>query len=89
MIVFEGVRKVYEPDVVALDRSHFVIDKGEFVFVVSASGSGSRRSCASCRGLDSTDGRIIVGSRDLTRLKRSVPLLQQRRLRFPGLQAAA
>ena len=35
-----GVRKVYEPDVVALDGVSFVIDKGEFVFVVGASGSG-------------------------------------------------
>src|SRR4026209_2306381 len=29
MIVFENVRKVYEPDVVALDRPSFVIGKGE------------------------------------------------------------
>ena len=40
MIVFEDVRKVYEPDVVALDGASFVIDKGEFVFVVGPSGSG-------------------------------------------------
>ena len=40
MIVFEEVRKVYEPDVVALQRASFVIEKGEFVFVVGPSGSG-------------------------------------------------
>ena len=40
MIVFEDVRKVYEPDVVALDRASFVIEKGDFVFVVGPSGSG-------------------------------------------------
>ena len=40
MIVFEGVTKVYEPDVVALREVTFNIDKGEFVFVVGASGSG-------------------------------------------------
>ncbi|NUT55235.1 MAG: ATP-binding cassette domain-containing protein, partial [Thermoleophilia bacterium] len=40
MIVFEGVTKVYDPNVVALNDVSFVIDKGEFVFVVGASGSG-------------------------------------------------
>src|SRR5206468_6132084 len=40
MIVFEDVQKVYEPRVVALDAVSFTIEKGEFVFVVGASGSG-------------------------------------------------
>ena len=40
MIVFEDVRKVYDPDVLALDRASFVIEKGDFVFVVGPSGSG-------------------------------------------------
>src|SRR5215208_1002435 len=43
MIVFEGVTKVYEPDVVALDDATFHIDKGEFVFIVGASGSGKSK----------------------------------------------
>ena len=79
MIVFEGVRKVYEPDVVALDGVSFVIDKGEFVFVVGASGSGKSTIVRLLlKELDSTEGRIVVGGRDLTRLKRSkVPLLRR------------
>jgi ABC-type multidrug transport system fused ATPase/permease subunit len=40
MIVFDGVTKIYEPNVAALSDVSFVIDKGEFVFVVGASGSG-------------------------------------------------
>ncbi len=40
MVVFENVTKIYEPDVAALRDISFVIDKGEFVFIVGASGSG-------------------------------------------------
>jgi cell division transport system ATP-binding protein len=79
MIVFEQVRKVYEPDVVALQDVSFVIDKGEFVFVVGASGSGkSTLIKLLLKEIDPTIGRIFVGGRDLTRLKHSkVPLLRR------------
>ena len=79
MIVFEDVQKVYEPHVVALDGVSFTIDKGEFVFVVGASGSGKSTVVRLIlKELDSTQGRIIVGGRDLGRLKRSkVPLLRR------------
>ena len=40
MIVFEDVRKVYDPRIVALSGASFVIEKGEFVFLVGPSGSG-------------------------------------------------
>jgi ABC-type ATPase involved in cell division/cell division protein FtsX len=79
MIVFEDVRKVYEPGVVALDRVSFTIDKGEFVFVVGASGSGKSTVVRLIlKELEPSAGRIIVGGRDLVRLKRSkVPLLRR------------
>jgi cell division transport system ATP-binding protein len=79
MIVFEDVRKMYEPDVVAVDGVSFVIDKGEFVFVVGPSGSGKSTIIRLLlKELEPTTGRIIVGGRDLTRLKRSkVPLLRR------------
>jgi cell division transport system ATP-binding protein len=79
MIVFEDVRKVYEPDVTAVDRISFVIEKGEFVFVVGPSGSGKSTIIRLLlKELEPTTGRILVGGRDLNRLKRSkVPLLRR------------
>jgi cell division transport system ATP-binding protein len=79
MIVFENVTKIYEPNVAALRDVSFVIDKGEFVFIVGASGSGKSTIIRLVlKELDPTSGRIIVGGRDLTRLRRSkVPLLRR------------
>ena len=79
MIVFESVTKVYDPDVVALRDVSFTIDKGEFVFVVGASGSGKSTIVRLLlKELEATRGRIIVGGRDLGRLKNSqVPLLRR------------
>jgi cell division transport system ATP-binding protein len=79
MIVFDGVTKIYEPDVTALRDVSFVIEKGEFVFIVGASGSGkSTLVRLLLKELEPTNGRILVGGRDLTRLRRSkVPLLRR------------
>jgi cell division transport system ATP-binding protein len=79
MITFEGVTKVYEPDVVALREVTFVIEKGEFVFVVGASGSGkSTLIRLLLKEIDPTSGRIMVGGRDLSRLTRGkVPHLRR------------
>ena len=79
MIVFDSVRKVYEPNVAALTDVSFVIEKGEFVFVVGASGSGkSTLIRLLLKEIEPTEGRIFVGGRDLTRLKRSkVPYLRR------------
>ena len=79
MIVFDSVRKVYEPNVAALTDVSFVIDKGEFVFVVGASGSGKSTIIRLIlKEIEPTTGKIAVGGRDLTRLKRSkVPLLRR------------
>jgi len=79
MIVFENVTKIYEPGVTALSDVSFTIEKGEFVFVVGASGSGKSTVIRLLlKELEPTKGRIVVGGRDLTRLKRSkVPLLRR------------
>ena len=79
MIVFDGVTKVYEPDVIALNDVSFHIDKGEFVFIVGASGSGkSTLIRLLLKEMEPTGGKIVVGGRDLTRLKKNkVPMLRR------------
>ncbi len=79
MIVFESVTKVYEPNVVALRDASLVIEKGEFVFLVGPSGSGKSTIVRLLlKELEPTDGRIIVGGRELARLKGSkVPKLRR------------
>ena len=79
MIVFEQVTKVYDPHIVALREVSLTIDKGDFVFLVGPSGSGkSTFMRLLLKELEPTRGRIVVGGRDLTRLRRSkVPLLRR------------
>jgi cell division transport system ATP-binding protein len=79
MIVFEDVTKIYDPHVVALRDASFMIEKGEFVFLVGPSGSGkSTIMRLLLKELDPTGGRIIVGGRELARLKNStVPMLRR------------
>ncbi|MGH3114186.1 MAG: cell division ATP-binding protein FtsE, partial [Gaiellaceae bacterium] len=79
MIVFEAVTKVYDPNVVALREASFVIEKGEFDFLVGPSGSGkSTIMRLLLKELDPTRGRILVGGRELARLKGSkVPMLRR------------
>ncbi len=79
MIVFESVTKIYDPNVVALRDTSFVIEKGEFVFLVGPSGSGkSTIMRLLLKELDPTRGRILVGGRELARLKGSkVPMLRR------------
>jgi cell division transport system ATP-binding protein len=56
-----------------------MIEKGEFVFLVGPSGSGkSTIMRLLLKELDPTGGRIIVGGRELARLKNStVPMLRR------------
>src|SRR5215211_4781024 len=89
MIVFENVHKVYDPNVVALEGASFVIEKGEFVFVVGASGSGkSTMIRLVLKELEPTSGRIIVGGRDLSRLRRNVGCVFQYFKLLPNRTAA-
>src|SRR5215218_6738526 len=79
MIAFENVSKIYEPNVAALRHVTFAIEKGEFVFVVGPSGSGKSTIVRLfLKEIEPTGGRIIVGGRDLGRLRRSkIPRLRR------------
>ena len=84
MIQFDHVRKVYESqgdakDVVALKDLSLQIHKGEFVFVLGASGAGKSTFLKLIlREETATSGRVVVNGRDLTHMKqRDIPYLRR------------
>ncbi len=79
MIVLDAVTKIYEPNVAALRDVSFVIEKGEFVFLVGPSGSGKSTVIRLLlKEIEPTRGRVLVSGRDIGRLRRSkVPMLRR------------
>lgn len=79
MIEFKGVDKYYRNGVHALKNINLFIAPGEFVSIVGQSGTGkttmARLIIAEERP---SDGQIIIGGWDITRIKRAdVPLLRR------------
>jgi cell division transport system ATP-binding protein len=79
VIKFEEVTKIYPPSTVGLERVTLHIEKGEFVFLVGASGSGKSTFIRLLiREIDPDRGRISVGGRDLATLRSwKVPYLRR------------
>ncbi|WP_293999507.1 cell division ATP-binding protein FtsE [uncultured Megasphaera sp.] len=80
MIYFKNVSKVYDNGSVALDHANVHIKKGEFVFVVGASGAGKSTFI---KLLDHeelpTEGSVIVNGIEVNKLKKNrVPYLRRR-----------
>ena len=71
-ITFSGVSKVFDPDIVALKDISLTINKGEFIYVVGATGSGKSTFLRMItRELLPTRGSISVGNVDLRRMRRA------------------
>src|SRR5574344_769053 len=79
MIEFRNVSKTYDTGTVAVNNANFVIDKGEFAFLVGSSGSGKSTIIKMIlKEEEPTSGNIIINGKDTTFLKANrVPYLRR------------
>jgi cell division transport system ATP-binding protein len=79
MIQLQQVTKVYSNGVIALNKINLFIEKGEFVFLVGASGAGKTTfmKLINRRELP-TEGQVYVGRKSLSQMKESeVPIFRR------------
>ena len=79
MIEFKGVSKVYENGTKALTDINLKIDKGEFVFIVGASGAGKSTFLKLIiREEPPSSGELTVNGFELSAMKRKkIPYLRR------------
>lgn len=80
MIEFINVNKKYNHDVLALENINIKIEKGEFVFLVGPSGSGKSTFLKlMIKEEDLTSGKILIDSKDITKVKdKDIPFLRRK-----------
>ena len=72
MIEFRNIQKKYDTGVEAVKNANFVIDKGEFCFLVGASGSGkSTLIKLILKEEEPTSGHIIINRKDTNFIKQN------------------
>lgn len=79
MIEFKNVDKTYTTGTVAVRNANFVIEKGDFAFLVGSSGSGkSTLIKLILKEEEPTSGSIIINGKDTTFIKQSrIPYLRR------------
>ena len=79
IIEFRGVSKRYPSGDTGLDEATFAVDRGEFVFLVGATGSGkSTVMRLLIKEVEQTQGTIRVAGHDLTQIsRRKVPFYRR------------
>lgn len=71
VIQFRGISKIYDNNVKALSDVNIEIEAGEFVFLVGPSGSGKSTFIKLLlKEIDPTNGKLIVGDKDLSVITR-------------------
>ena len=72
MIEFRNVNKTYETGTKAVKNANFLIERGEFCFLVGTSGSGkSKLIKLILKEEEPTSGNIIINGKDITFIKQS------------------
>lgn len=81
IIALDHISKQYATGVEALQDISIRIEKGEFVFVVGKSGSGKSTFIKLLlKELDPSEGKLYVGGRQVTRLKRKQISMYRRKI---------